>query len=124
MISAEEKQTKPEKKMNIRTPQIETVESVGVHKEFAIISPNYIRLPAHLNLPSANHYELTEVDHTFVKTYQDKLIFRNKRILTPEFLQQVIIEMELKAGKDMNLPRSKGWMMVFIEREYKDLLQY
>ena len=32
--------------------------------------------------------------------------------------------MELKAGKDMNLPRSKGWMMAFIEREYKDMLQY
>lgn len=32
--------------------------------------------------------------------------------------------MELKAGKDMNLPRSKGWMMAFLEQEYKDLLSY
>jgi hypothetical protein len=32
--------------------------------------------------------------------------------------------MELRAGKDMNIPRSKGWMMTFIEKDYKDLLDY
>ena len=86
--------------------------------------PNYIRLQAHLNLPLPSQYELTEVDHTFVKTHEDRYLFRGKRILTADFLQKVMVEMELKAGKDMNLPRSKGWMMAFVEREYKELLQY
>ena len=31
--------------------------------------------------------------------------------------------MELKAGKEMNLPRNKGWMMAFMEAEHKDLLE-
>lgn len=64
---------------------------MGVKKKFAKITPNYIRLPAHLNLPHANHYELTEVDHTFVKTHQDRYIYKNKRILTHEFLQKAIV---------------------------------
>lgn len=32
------------------------------------------------------------------------------------------MEMELKAGKDMTLPRNKGWMMTFLEKEYKDFM--
>lgn len=96
---------------------------VGSVKPFARITPNYIRLPAHLNLPLANHYELTEVDLTFVKTHQDRFIFKGRQVLTAEFLTKAIIEMELKAGKDMTLPRSKGWMMSYIEAEHKDLLE-
>jgi hypothetical protein len=38
-------------------------------------------------------------------------------------LKRAITELELKAGKDMTLPRSKGWMTAFLEKEYKDLLQ-
>ncbi len=33
------------------------------------------------------------------------------------------MSMELKAGKEMNLPRNKGWMMAFMEAEHKDLLE-
>ena len=100
-------------------PQIEIVTPAVVKKNFAKVTPNYIRLPASLNLPLSNRYELTEVDHTFVKTHQDRYIFKGKRILTLEFLENTIVEMELKAGKDMNLPRNKGWMMNFLERDYK-----
>ena len=30
--------------------------------------------------------------------------------------------MELKAGKDMILPRNKGWMMTYLEKDHKELL--
>lgn len=73
-------------------------------------------MPAHLNLPLANNYELTQVDHTFVKTYEEKYIYKGKRILTKDFLRKVFIELEVKAGKDMILPRSKGWLMSYFER--------
>ncbi len=33
------------------------------------------------------------------------------------------MELELKAGKDMTLPRCKGWFMSFLEREHKELLE-
>ena len=79
--------------MNIKVPDIEIVKPAGVKKLFAKIHPNYIRLPAHLNLPQANHYELTEVDHTFVKTHQDTYIFKNKRILTTDFMRKIMGEM-------------------------------
>ena len=32
-------------------------------------------------------------------------------------VQRAFVELELKAGKDMTLPRGKGWMTGFIERE-------
>jgi hypothetical protein len=59
VISVTPEDKKPEKKMNIMVPVIEEVKPVGVKKEFARVTPNYIRLPAHLNLPLASHYELT-----------------------------------------------------------------
>lgn len=85
-------------------------------KSFAKITPNYIRLPAHLNLPVANRYELTEVDHTFVKTHEDRFKFRGKNVLTCEFLEKAIVEMEMMAGKSMDLPRHKGWMMDYLNK--------
>ncbi len=88
-------------------------------KKFAKITPNYIRLPAHLNLPSPHNYELSEVDHAFVKTHQDRFYFKGKRVLTHDFLKKCITELELKAGKDMTLPRNKGWMTAFLEKEHK-----
>lgn len=111
------------KKENIPIPEIQKMPRVGSVKPFAKVTPNYIRLPAHLNLPLASHYELTEVDLTFVKTHQDRFLHRGRQVLTPAFLAKAIIEMELKAGKEMSLPRSKGWMMTFIEAEHRELLE-
>lgn len=82
-ISIEETKPPPNhKKEQIPVPKIESVKKVGDIKKFAKITPNYIRLPAHLNLPLANHYELTEVDHAFVKTHQDRFVMRSRKILT------------------------------------------
>ena len=39
-----------------------------------------------------------------------------------EFLSNVFVAMELKAGKDPVLPKNKSWMMSFLEKEYPDLL--
>ena len=44
-------------------------------------------------------------------------------MLTADFFRRVIIELETKAGKDMTLPRNKGWMMAFLEREGKEIIQ-
>lgn len=44
-------------------------------------------------------------------------------MLTADFFRRAIIELEFKAGKDMTLPRNKGWMMAFLEREGKEILQ-
>jgi hypothetical protein len=71
-------------------------------------------LPAHLNLPKLIDYELTEVDHVFLKGHAEKYKFNGKVILTQEFLTKVFIEMELKAGKDPVIPRNKGWMTNFL----------
>lgn len=55
----EPKPVAAQKKENIPVPEIENVPKVGEVKPFAKMTPNYIRLPAHLNLPLASHYELT-----------------------------------------------------------------
>jgi hypothetical protein len=110
------------KKEEIPVPKIDIVKRVTEVKTFAKITPNYIRLPPHLNLPSPINYELTEVDHTFLKSHQDRFIFRGKRLLTADFMRRTFIELEMKAGKDMVIPRSKGWMMAFLEKENKELL--
>jgi hypothetical protein len=44
-------------------------------------------------------------------------------VLTADFLKRAIVELEVRAGKDMTLPRNKGWMMAFLEREGKEILQ-
>jgi|JI9StandDraft_1071089.scaffolds.fasta_scaffold334557_1 hypothetical protein len=78
----EPKPVAAQKKENIPVPEIENVPKVGEVKPFAKMTPNYIRLPAHLNLPLASHYELTEVDLTFVKTHQDRFIHKGRQVLT------------------------------------------
>ncbi len=80
-------------------------------KKFAKINSNYIRLSPSLNLPLANSYELTQVDHVFLKSNENKYIFKGKKVLTEQFLRKVIMDLEIKAGKDMVLPRSKGWFI-------------
>jgi hypothetical protein len=105
-----------QKKEEIPVPKIDTVKRATEIKKFAKITPNYIRLPPHLNLPSANTYELTEVDHIFLKSHQDRFIYKGKRLLTSDFLGRAFVELELKAGKDMTLPRNKGWIMSFLEK--------
>lgn len=123
VIPTEEPARPPPPKEDIPVPKIETVPRASVVKTFARLTPNYIRLPAHLNLPLASNYELTEVDHTFLRSHQDRFVHRGRRALTPEFLQRAFVELELKAGKDMTLPRGKGWMTGFIEREHRELLE-
>jgi hypothetical protein len=65
------------------------------------------------------HYELTEVDHVFVSTHSQKFKLEGNPVLTDEFLTAVFIELEMKAGKDPVIPRSKGWFVSYIERERK-----
>lgn len=77
----EQKQPAVHKKEDILVPKIDEVKRVTEVKKFAKITPNYIRLPPHLNLPSAHQYELTEVDHVFVKSHQNRFIFNGKKIL-------------------------------------------
>lgn len=115
IINADE--TKPVatiKREEIIVPKIDTVKRATEVKKFAKINPNYIRLPPELNLPLASNYELTEVDHIFLKSHQERFQLRGNKVLTPDFLRRAIIELEVKAGKDMTLPRSKGWMMAFL----------
>ena len=38
-------------------------------------------------------------------------------------LEKVFVELETKAGKDMTLPRNKGWLLSYFEREHKELMQ-
>lgn len=44
-------------------------------------------------------------------------------MLSEAFLRKCIVELEMKAGKDMTLPRSKGWLISIIERDFKELLE-
>ena len=67
-------------------------------------------------------YELNEVDHVFLQGHSNRFKLNGKTVLTPEFLSHAFIELELKAGKDPLLPRTKGWMTAYIEREHKHLL--
>ena len=41
--------------------------------------------------------------------------------MTADFLSKAFIELELKAGKDPVLPRTKSWMINYLEREYPEL---
>lgn len=43
-------------KEEIPVPKIDTVSRITMVKKFAKITPNYIRLPAYLNLPIATRY--------------------------------------------------------------------
>lgn len=65
------------------------------------------------------HYELTEVEHVFVKTHTQKFKLEGKPVLNEDFLTAVFIELEMKAGKDPVIPRNKGWLVSYIERERK-----
>jgi len=58
-----------------------------------------------------------------LKSHQERFYFNGKKLLTSEFMRRAFVELELKAGKDMTLPRNKGWLLSFLEREYKDFLQ-
>lgn len=81
-------------KDNIPVPKIENVRrQVTETKPHAKITPNYIRLPAHLNLPREDDYELTEVDHVFLQGHQDKFKLNGKTVLTQEFLSRAFIEL-------------------------------
>ncbi len=73
-------------------------------------------MPARLILPKLHDYELTEVDHVFLLGHQDKYKFNGKIVLTQDFLTKAFIELETKAGKSMDIPRNKGWMLTFIEK--------
>lgn len=70
------------KKEEIPVPKIETVPRVTIPKKFARITPNYIRLPPHLNLPLASQYELTQVDHIFLRSNESRFMHKGKRILS------------------------------------------
>lgn len=52
----EQKQPAPHKKEEILVPKIDQVKRVTEVKKFAKITPNYIRLHPHLNLPSPHNY--------------------------------------------------------------------
>lgn len=69
-----------------------------------------------LNLPKLINYELNEVDHVFLNGHAHRFKFEGKTILTYEFLSKAFIELELKAGKDPVLPRTKTWMITYLER--------
>jgi hypothetical protein len=44
-------------------------------------------------------------------------------VLSEAFLRKSIVELELRAGKEMILPRNKGWFMNFLEKEQRELLE-
>lgn len=87
-------------------------------KKFAKVEPNYHRINAHLNLPKLMNYELTEVDHMFLQGHGHRFKHNDKTILNEDFLSKTFIEMELKAGKDPVLPKTKTWMTQYLDREY------
>ncbi len=114
IIDDEAEKAAVNKKQDIPVPKIELVPKATVIKKFARITPNYIRLPPQLNLPNASSYELTQVDHLFLKSHESKFVFKGKKILTEAFLIKIITQLQLKAGKDMTLPRNKGWLMAIL----------
>jgi hypothetical protein len=94
IINAEEpKPALPPKREEIIVPKIDTVKRVTEIKKFAKISPNYIRLPPELNLPLASNYELTEVDHLFLRSHQDRFQFKGKKVLSADFLRRAIVDL-------------------------------
>lgn len=103
-------------------PKIETVRRITCPKKFAKVEPNYIRITDELNLPKLMSYELNEVDHVFLQGHSNRFKFNGKTILTPEFLSNAFIELETRAGKDPVLPRNKGWMTSYLEKEHKNLM--
>ena len=55
-----------------------------------------------------------------MKTHAENFKYKGKIILTSEFLSKAFIELEQKAGrKDSIIPRNKGWIVKYIERESK-----
>lgn len=66
---------------------------------------------------------MSQVDHIFLKSNENRFLFKGKKVLSEAFLRKCIVELEMKAGKDMNLPRSKGWLTSIIERDFKELLE-
>lgn len=39
-----------------------------------------------------------------------------KYIITPEFMKSVIIYLETRLGKELSIPRPKGWLLELIDR--------
>lgn len=50
-------------------------------------------------------------------------MFKGKKVLTAKFMEKAFIELESKLGKQTSIPKAKTWMLSFIEKEYKELLE-
>lgn len=70
IISRAEIEKKPEaKKEEITRQKIEIITTNRKSKNKNGLPLNYIRLVSEMNLPRADTYELSEVDHTFLLNY-------------------------------------------------------
>lgn len=103
-------------------PRIVTVPRLTQPKSFAKISPNYIRLQPHLNLPRQEHYELSQVDLAFLRAHSPRFQLKGVAVLSEGFMQSLVVDLERRAGRGEVLPRNKGWLNSFVERECRELM--
>lgn len=54
----------------------------------------------------------------FLQGHGHRFKYNDKTILNEEFLSKTFVEMELKAGKDPVLPKTKAWMTQYLDREH------
>jgi hypothetical protein len=81
-------------------PKIDVINKIPRSINSDGIPLNYIRITSKLNLPKVDKYELSEVDYAFLTTNENKYIYGGKKMLTVDFLERAIVELELLAGKD------------------------
>ena len=82
-----EKKLEP-KKEEIIKPRIEIVAAPSRSNNREGIPLNYVRLTEELNLPRADKYELSEVDHIFLSANENKFLFGGKKVMTVELIER------------------------------------
>jgi hypothetical protein len=86
---------------------------------------NYIRIMARFNLPKVDRYELSEVDHIFLQSNENKYLYGGRKALTVELLERSIVELELMTGKESTvIPKSnESKLKTLFEKEFDYVLK-
>ena len=113
-----EKKLEP-KKEEIIKPRIEIVAAPSRSNNREGIPLNYVRLTEELNLPRADKYELSEVDHIFLSANENKFLFGGKKVMTVELIERCFVELEVMTGRDFStLPKNlKARFKTFLEAQ-------